>query len=481
MNITVSSSTIMSLKSDLILKSNSAESVGSHNSSSSSSIPNMKRKENKIDPSRLDPSMMIPSSPTEDSTDVSFVTKGSYHSLPTLQLENTRRRSRSSKHHAGTSSNSRRLSSAHSSRRRDRPPTGRSSSGHPKHHRSVRRSHSDSAQSAETSSQTRQNSPYPTTGLDKSALVERLRRLSCHLAGSMVETLLQQMEREEQARHRYLKSVPSNKNIPLTEHEKLLLIKAQMMQLEAQKDESIANSERMMETLARFEFDLPKDGHIGMRVDSEEESGDDDDESSSSSCLSESHRQSVYDVMPLRGNDHHREGIDKGLPTRHRSNNSAGVSLASHVSKTTPMAAEQVVTKIGQTRLNRTLRKSPSVASDNASIVSGLSNNDGVQRTPTTDRSMPSRGSRTSLHSAPAYMMQQQQQQPMDVNLPDAAQSTSQQLPSYLEQDDILHCDSHKSAICLVDISGFTSLSRELNVEDLSKVRLKQRRTTQTD
>ncbi|KAG7363712.1 adenylate/guanylate cyclase [Nitzschia inconspicua] len=352
------------------------------------------------------------------------------------------------------------------------------------------------------------SSLYPSTGLDRQAILERLQRLSTHLAESMVNTLLDQVDREQN----HITNIPQNhptqkqSTATLTEEEKLHLIQAQMAELENRSDHHM-NEHRLFE----LELDDPIDQLFSL--------GNDDNadgyhhasssSSSSSSDFTESFNSSIYDIMPLAGSHDDKSSTNETSSNEMRvaamaqieqdrvqaqqqhhqqqqnhatlkSNNTKAVTVnnTESSSSTTNAAAEQLVTKIGQTRLNRTLRKTTgSVMGDNQSVLSDSNNNDSSsqhslhqKQSHEDNNGMKRNTSKLSLASMPAELgtMDDYSQNRSQYDSAARASAVARAGP-VLEADDDLLCDSHKSAICLVDISGFTNLSRSLTVEDLSK------------
>lgn len=320
------------------------------------------------------------------------------------------------------------------------------------------------------------SSLYPSTGLDHDALLERLQRLSCHLAESMVTTLLDQMDREEAHAHNVATKKQQQQQQPLTETEKLRQLQEQMVELERKSDHE------------QHHFELELDDSTNQLLlddgSSSTTSASDDESSSYEECFN----SSIYDIMPLAGDgDDASRNAEEEIRIAHAiiEKDRQRQKLSDFLEKTEQeesSTSEQLVTKIGQTRLNRTLRKtSTSVVGDNHSVANtSVSENDSSQQpsqnqqfSATTNNNkfrhgIPSTSSKHSFASMPAELDH------------GSSHGSVQGLTSNhlavaapkLEADDDLLCDSHKSAICLVDISGFTNLSRCLNVEDLSKVRM---------
>ncbi|KAG7342515.1 adenylate/guanylate cyclase [Nitzschia inconspicua] len=452
---------------------------------------------------------------------------GSYFSTPTIIHENRTDKNNTTENNGKSNSNSTTRRSNSRRSREHRVPSGQRSvasydeamanahrrkskrNGIPLPSAKAPRGHTlNTANFAPTPTGTTSSSSslYPSTGLDRQALLERLQRLSTHLAESMVNALLDQVDREQN----HITNIPQNhptqkqSTAPLTEEEKLQLIQAQMAELENRSDHHM-NEHRL--------FELELDDSIDQLFSLENDNNADgyhhasSSSSSSSSDFTESFNSSIYDIMPLAGShddksstnqtssnemhvaamaqieqdrvqaqqQHHQQQQNHATPN---SNNTTAVNKTESSSSTNNAAAEQLVTKIGQTRLNRTLRKTTSsVMGDNQSVLSDSNNNDSSSHHPPQQKQshenndgLKRNTSKLSLASMPAELGAVDASSQHGIQYLSAARAAAVALAGpVLEADDDLLCDSHKSAICLVDISGFTNLSRSLTAEDLSK------------
>jgi hypothetical protein len=334
----------------------------------------------------------------------------------------------------------------------------------------------------------------------------------------MVSTLLDQVDREEEQQqqsyptsstHFQSQPQPQSQNRPQTE--KLQFLQAQMSELENRTEHQ------------------RQQRYMGLDLDDEEI--DDDYSTDSTSYLSESFHSSVYDIMPLAGmdddDDYHLNKNAKDrvvaivptsisqleepqqLPNNHKdhqpSNNPSLREFLERSHHTTPCdspavvvvapANEQLVTKIGQTRLNRTLRSLTAssvggggsvVTSDSPSVCTTTPEQEQhlqLQQyhhhhhhhpTPQQNPGLTRNLSKQSFYSAPCDINCCQDHgsnySSESTNYSFSNHNYSNHQRNALEADDSTLCDSHKGAICVVDISGFTNLSRALSVEDLSKV-----------
>jgi hypothetical protein len=320
---------------------------------------------------------------------------------------------------------------------------------------------------------------YTPTGLDRNTLLDRLNRLKNHLPQSLIEQLLTQIEREQQNQPKELLQrsndmLQKSNTAAGPRTRRLEEIQAQIMALEERADRQATN-------LALFEFELnDSKGSLGYEDDEASEISDEDDDDDDDSHQGSSDSYSSYDVMPLGGqsgedstpgllqmylekkifgDDPREQQQQQQQQQQHQGPNGDAKSVSSSKSR----QDEQLVTKIGRTRMNRALRKSPcpSVSGDASSVTEASYEPGQILATP----AVASANERkyTSVHAGSVPHLQMQHSL--------SSVATPEFLREQRQQERLL-LDARQSAICLVDISGFTNLSRALDVEDLSMVRI---------
>jgi hypothetical protein len=332
-----------------------------------------------------------------------------------------------------------------------------------------------------------------TSGLDRETLLERLNRFKYHLADSLIEQLLQQIQREEeshqhqQQQQRSLASSASvtSRRSPSADDDddhdddnddKLQQIQAQMLALEAKADRHATNMTQL------FEFEMMDDNASSeISISSNDDSEDDEDEDEDDTEHYGDSFSSNFEVMPLGGEPVMDDQADKPSTTTNTASlqdylekqiygerpETDGKSVTSKGSQ----QEEALVTKIGRTRMNRALRKSPcpSVSGNEASSVTEGSYDPAEILAATAKLKIKKNG-------VPMHQRQQQQSAGSmpDLLLQQNSMTSSVRTPEFIQEQQQLErllIDKRKSAICFIDISGFTNLSRALDVEDLSMVR----------
>jgi hypothetical protein len=326
------------------------------------------------------------------------------------------------------------------------------------------------------------------SGLDRETLLERLNRFKYHLADSLIEQLLQQIQREEeshqhqqqqqqQSKPYHGRSSSSSASVTSSadddhdddhDHDdKLQQIQAQMLALEVKADRHATNMTQL------FEFEMMDDNASSeISISSSDDSEDDEDDNDTEHY--EDSFSSNYEVMPLGGEPAMDDQADKPSLQDYLEKqiygerpDSDGKSVTSKGSR---QEEEALVTKIGRTRMNRALRKSPcpSVSGNEASSVTEGSYDPAEILAAAAKLKIKKNG-------VPMHQQQQQSAGSMpELLLQQNSMTSSVRTPEFIKEQQQLErllIDKRKSAICFIDISGFTNLSRALDVEDLSMVR----------